>query len=70
MFFVPMSSMMVNYVDDNLVCYKNKSTQVLCEVLRLNTKMPFEQNYMNVNPNKFQGINLGKDVPQSIALTA
>ena len=32
--------------------------------------MPFEQNYMYVNPNKFQGKILGKDVPQSIARTA
>ena len=67
-----MCSNIVNYADDNHICYKNKSTDVLCEVLRLDTNNAiswFEQNYMDANPNKFQGIILGKDVPQSIALT-
>ena len=73
LFIVPMCSNIVNYPDDNHICYKNKSTEVLCEVLRLDTNNAiswFEQNYMDANPNKFQGIILGKDVPQSIALTA
>ena len=73
LFIVPMCSNIVNYADDNHICYKNKSTEVICEVLRLDTSNAiswFEQNYMDANPNKLQGIILGKDVPQSIALTA
>ena len=68
-----MCSNIVNYADDNHICYKNKSTEVICEVLRLDTNNAiswFEQNYMDADPNKLQGIILGKDVPQSIALTA
>ena len=30
----------------------------------------FEHNYMDANPSKFQGIILGKDVPQSMTLLA
>ena len=72
LYIVPMCSNIVNYADDNHICYKNKSTEVLYEVLRLDTNNAIswlEQNYMDANPNKFQGIILGKDVPQSIALT-
>ena len=73
LFVVPVCSNIVNYADNIHICYKNKSTEVLCEVLRLDTNNAicwFEQNYMDANPNKFQGIILDKDVPQSIALTA
>ena len=61
-----------NYADDNHNCYKSKSAEDLCEVLRLDTNNTiswFEQNYMDANPNKFQGIGRGKDVPQSIVPT-
>ena len=34
LFIVPMCSNIVNYADDNHICYKNTSTEVLCEVLR------------------------------------
>ena len=70
---VPTCFNIVNYADDNHICHENKSTEVLCEVLRLDTNNAiswFEQNYMDANPTKFQGIILGKDVSQSIALTA
>ena len=73
LFIVPVCSNIVNYADDNHICYKNKCTEVLCEVLRLDTNNAiswFEQNYTDANSNKFHGIILGKDVLQSIALTA
>ena len=62
-----------NNADDNHICYKNQSTEVLCKLLGLDTNNIinwFEQNYMDANPKKFQGIILGKDVSQSTALTA
>ena len=68
-----MCSNIVNYAYDNHIYHKNKSTEVLCEVLKSDTNNAinwFEQNYMDANSNKFQGIILGKDVPRSIALTA
>ena len=37
LFIVPLCSNIVNYADDNHICYKNESTEVLCEVLRLDT---------------------------------
>ena len=64
LFIVPMCSNIVNYADDNHICYKNTSTEVLCEVLRLDTNNAiswFEQNYMDANPNKFQGIILERE---------
>ena len=65
-----MWSNIINYADDNHICYKNKSTEVLCEVLRLDTNNAITWvDCMDAKPNKFQGIILGKDVPQSIALT-
>ena len=57
LFIVPMCSNIVNYADDNHICHKKKSTEVLCEVLRLDTNNAiswFEQNYMDANPNKFR----------------
>ena len=73
LFFVRMCSNIVNYADDNHVCYKHEDTEVLCDVLKLDTNTAigwFEHNYMDANPSKFQGIILGKDVPQSMALSA
>ena len=73
LFFVRMCSNIVNYADDNHVCYKHENTEVLCDVLRLDTNTAigwFEHNYMDANPSKFQGIILGKDVPQSMTLSA
>ena len=68
-----MCSDIINYADDNHVCYKHKNTEVICGVLKLDTNTEigwFDHNYMVANPNKFQGIILGKDMPQSMALSA
>ena len=73
LFFVRICSNIVNYADDNHVCYKHENVEVLCDVLKLDTNTAigwFEHNYMDANPSKFQGIILGKDVPQSMALSA
>ena len=73
LFFVRMCSNIVNYADDNHVCYKHENTEVLCDVLKLGANTAygrFEHNYMDANPSKFQGIIQGKDVPQSMTLSA
>ena len=64
-----MCSNIVNYADDNHVYFKHKNTEVLCDVLKLdsNTIGWFEHNYMDANPSKFQGIILGKE---SVTLSA
>ena len=73
LFFVWMCSNVGNYADDNHVCYKHENMEVLCDVLKLDTNTAigwFELNCMDANPSKFQGIILGKDVPQSMTLSA
>ena len=51
----------------------SRANSALCDVLKLDTNTAigwFEHNYMDANPSKFQGIILGKDVPQSMTLSA
>ena len=46
-----MCSNIVDYADDNHIYYKNKSTEAMCKVLRLDTNNAiswFEQNYINL----------------------
>lgn len=63
LFFTPIESTIVNYADDNHLCTSNTCIDSLVDTLNSDANMAiewFDVNYMGVNPDKFQGIVLGR----------
>ena len=73
LFYVDMNCEIANYADDNHLYYADNCAITLKNVLENDTRAAiawFENNYMDVNPDKFQTIilNRGGDVSISISV--
>ena len=72
LFYINMKSDIANYADDNHLYYENKCHDELKKVLENDVNSAtvwFANNYMCVNTDKFQSINLNRDGKHTLSIS-